>query len=55
MEDLADNDGLPEDRIAKAWSLLPGAPAWNRDYYAIVRDHLETCGVSGRDRFVCLA
>lgn len=45
MEDLADNDGLPEDRIVKAWSLLPGAPAWNRDYYAIVRKRLENCGV----------
>lgn len=45
MEDLADNDGLPEDRIEKAWSLLPGAPKWNRDHYAIVRDHLEKRGV----------
>lgn len=45
MEDLADNDGLPEYRIEKAWSLLPGAPAWNRDYYAIVRYQLEKRGV----------
>lgn len=45
MEDLADNDGLPEDRIVKAWDLLPNAPAWNRDHYAIVRDFLEDRGV----------
>ena len=45
MEDLADNDGLPEDRIVKAWSLLPNAPTWNRDHYAIVRDHLEDRGI----------
>lgn len=45
MEDLAENDGLPEDRIVKAWDLLPGAPAWNRDHYAIVRDFLEDRGV----------
>ncbi len=41
MEDLAENDGLPEDRIVKAWDLLPGAPVWNRDHYAIVRKFLE--------------
>ena len=45
MEDLAENDGLPEERIVKAWELLPNAPRWNRDYYAIVRDHLERHGV----------
>ncbi|PHQ34806.1 hypothetical protein [Rhodopirellula bahusiensis] len=45
MEDLAENDGLPEDRIVKAWNLLSGAPAWNRDHYAIVRNFLEDRGV----------
>ena len=45
MEDLPENDGLPEDRIVKAWDLLPGAPAWNRDHYAIVRNFLEDRGV----------
>jgi hypothetical protein len=45
LEDLADNDGLPEDRIVEAWSLLPCAPKWNRDHYAIVRDILEKHGI----------
>lgn len=45
IEDIAENDGLPENRIVKAWSLLPSAPSWNRDYYAIVRRHLEDRGI----------
>lgn len=45
IEDIAENNGLPENRIVNAWGLLPNAPAWNRDYYAIVRSHLEKRGI----------
>ena len=45
MEDLAENDGLPESRIVKVWDMLPNAPSWNRDHYVVVRQLLEDRGV----------